>query len=225
MQWQGVTFEWYHSVIDNEAIWESVRNSLFLAICSSTIATVLATLAATCFHYYHFAGKKLLYQIILLLIIIPDIVLAVALLIFYNMTHLALGFTSLLIAHVTFSIPFGMLLIQNRIKKLNSNLFTASQDLGATDFYAFKKVILPLLKTAIFSAWLLSFTLSFDDVLISYFAAGPEYQILPLYIYSLIRTGIKPEINALCSIVFLLTVISVTISYCLLFKKSDDQHA
>ncbi|HAU0947562.1 TPA: ABC transporter permease subunit, partial [Legionella pneumophila] len=141
------------------------------------------------------------------------IVLGVALLIFFNITQVPLGFLSLLVAHITFSIPFVILTINSRINTLNPNIYFGALDLGASRYFALTRVLLPLLWPAVLSAFLLSFTLSFDDVIISYFVAGPDFTILPLTIYSLVRAGVTPELNALCSITFVLSMILVIISH------------
>jgi spermidine/putrescine transport system permease protein len=108
----------------------------------------------------------------------------------------------------------------SRLISIDKNIFEAAKDLGATDFLIFRKIIFPLMWPAVFSGWLLSFTLSLDDVIISYFVAGPEFQILPLQIYSMVRSGVKPEINALCSVLFCLTLGIIILSQLVLRKKS-----
>lgn len=208
-----LTLKWYYELMNNELLLKSAKNSFVLAFFSSIISTALASIAASIFNFYRFKLKNSLQQFLLLMIIIPDIIFAIALLIFFNLFSFKLGFTTLLIAHISASFPFATLLIQNRVNTLNKNLLLVSQDLGAYDFYAFRKIIFPLLKSAMLSAFFLSFLFSFDDVLISYFTSGPSYQLLPLYIYSMIRSGIQPEINALCSFLFLSSLIIVSVSY------------
>ncbi len=211
MKFKAFTLRWYYAAFDDQALWDSLSNSAILALFSSTITTAIAALSATTMHFFPPKSKTGIQQSIFLLILIPDIILAVGFLVFFNVSHMPLGFVTLLIAHITFSLPFALLIIQNRLKKISKLLFAAGQDLGATDAYTFKTVILPLIKTAVMSSFLICFTLSFDDVLISYFTAGPTFQILPLYIYSLIRSGITPEINALCTMVFLFSLL-ITLS-------------
>lgn len=218
MKISGFSLRWYQTALQDGDLWHSTRNSLLLGLCSSTITTFIAAISTSYFYFYKFKYSNQINQIIFLLIIVPDIILAVGLLLLFHLFHIPLGFMTLLIAHITFSLPFSILVLQNRLRKLPPNLFIACQDLGVSDGYAFKKVIFPLLKNACLSAWLLNFTLSFDDVLVSYFIAGPDFQILPLHIYSLIRSGITPEINALCSIVFCLSVVLVSSAYSLSSK-------
>ncbi len=223
MQISHFSLKWFHALMNNPLLWQTTLNSLMLASLSSSITTALAATSAFSLYFYTFKTKRSFKKLLQLMIIIPDIILAIGLLILFNTLHLKLGFLSLLLAHITFSLPFAIIVIENRIKMLDKNMLTVCQDLGAFDFYSFKKVFLPLLSASLISAWLLSFTLSFDDVLISYFVSGPSFQTLPLSIYSLIRTGIKPEINALCSTIFIVSSISAVISYQLTRKTYDNK--
>lgn len=213
MQIKQFSLKWFYALFDDPILWQSTFNSFFLATISSTLSTMLAAISAFSLYFYAFKTKKPFQKLLQLMIIIPDIILAIGLLLLFNFMQLKLGFLSLLLAHITFSVPFAIIVVQNRIQSLDKNLLAVCQDLGAFDFYAFRKVFLPLLSASLISAWLLSFTLSFDDVLISYFVSGPEFQTLPLAIYALIRTGIKPEINALCSIIFIVSTICAGLSY------------
>lgn len=219
LQWHHFSLRWYRELFHDRGLWTAFLNSVFLGFNASVIATLLGLL--TCVHLFLFQGPKrrTLYPMLLLLIIIPDLVLGVALLIFFNISHINLGFWSLLIAHITFCIPFVILTINSRIYTLDPNIYFSALDLGASRFRALKKILLPLLWPAVFSAFLLCFTLSFDDVIISYFVAGPDYTILPLTIFSLVRTGVTPELNALCSITLAISMIMVIISHRLSTSK------
>ncbi len=221
MIWQGASSIWYRTLFQNTEIWTAFMHSALLGITASLIATTAGLLAAV----QLFLSRKLkkhdgFMTLLLLLIIIPDLVLGVALLIFFNYTHIPLGFFSLLIAHITFTLPFVLLTIFTRIETLDRNIYLSALDLGASHTRALVKVLLPLLFPSILSALLLSFTLSFDDVIISYFVAGPEFNILPLAIYSMIRSGITPELNALGTITLLLSLVLVLISSSLTRKTS-----
>lgn len=212
LQWHGMTLRWYHELFADHDLWGAVYHSFWLAICAAVLATGLSCLA--CVHIFMFKRNKhkLLYGLIILLIIIPDLVLGVALLIFFNLAHIPLGFSSLLIAHITFCIPFTMMTLAAQINTLDHNIYLSALDLGASRLRALTQIILPLLWPSILSAFLLSFTLSFDDVITSYFVAGPDYNILPLTIYSLVRAGVSPELNALCTITLALSLIPVLIA-------------
>lgn len=209
MQWQGFSLEWYQILRHDRSLWEALVNSFFLGISAASFATILSLL--TCVHLFLYHNKKrvLLFPLLYLLIIIPDLVLGVALLVFFNVTNTPLGFTSLFIAHSTFCIPFTMITINVRIQTLDPNIYFSALDLGANRMRALTRIMLPLLWPAVLSAFLLSFTLSFDDVIVSYFVAGPEYSILPLTIYSLVKAGITPELNALCTFTFAISMLLV----------------
>lgn len=207
--WHGATLHWYRVLFQDNAIWLATWHSLILGVLASFLATLLGSLAAISLYQYRFFAKNSFYALIFILIIVPDIVMGIALLIFFNTINIPLGFTSLLLAHISFCIPFVVITISSRLSTVDKNIFIAAKDLGATDWEILFKITIPFLKTAFLSAFLLSFTLSFDDVIISYFVSGPTFTILPLQIYSLIREGIKPELNALCTLIFLMTLILI----------------
>lgn len=213
LQWHGFSLRWYRELFQDRDLWSAFFNSVLLGLVASSIATTMGLLASINLFLFRTKHRQILYTLLLLLIIIPDIVLGVALLIFFNITKVPIGFLSLLVAHITFSIPFVILTINSRINTLNPNIYFGALDLGASRYIALTKILLPLLWPAVLSAFLLSFTLSFDDVIISYFVAGPDFTILPLTIYSLVRAGVTPELNALCSITFALSMILVITSH------------
>jgi len=219
MIWQGFSLEWYKSLFHNSAILQATMNSIILGVLAASIATFLGTLIAVSLFRYRFFGKKIMHGLIFILILTPEIMMAVSLLILYNFLKIPLGFWSLLLAHVTLCIPFVAVTIYSRISLLDKDIFEAALDLGASDFTIFNEIIIPLLSPAIISGWLLSFTLSLDDVIISYFVSGPTFNILPLKIYSMVRVGIKPEVNALCTLMFIFTLFVVIISYHGIFKN------
>lgn len=214
LQWQGLSIQWYIELFNDRELWSAFINSVMLGLGASIFATITGLLA--CVQLFLQPTKKQqrsLFAILLLLIIIPDLVLGVALLLLFNILGIPLGFFSLLFAHVTFCIPFVILMINSRINSLDANVYYSALDLGASRFRALTKVLLPLLWPAVMSALLLCFTLSFDDVIISYFVAGPDFNILPLTIYSLVRVGVTPELNALCTITFFISMILVIIAH------------
>ena len=179
---------------------------------AATGATLIGMLAAVSLYRYQFFGRSFLQGLIFILILSPEIVTGAALLILFTFLHLEQGFLSLMLSHITFCIPFVIVTTYSRLISFDKNIFEAAKDLGATDLLILIRIIFPLLWPALFAGWLLSFTLSLDDVIISYFVAGPEFQILPLQIYSMVRSGIKPEINALCSVLFCVTVALIVLS-------------
>lgn len=218
--WHGFTWHWYQVLFHDAALFTVALHSLAIGIASATIATFLGMIAAVSLYRYRFFGKKLFDAMILLYIIVPDLVLAIALLIIFNFLHMPLGFFSLLIAHSVLSIPFAIVIISTRLSAENKHLIEAAQDLGATQVQLYQRVLIPLLLPGFIAAWLLCFTLSLDDVIMSFFVSGPSFQILPLKIYSMVRMGVKPEINALCTVLLLITGIMAIGSHYLLRKKS-----
>lgn len=218
--WRGFTWQWYGELFTDKNLWLSTWHSFFLGIATATLATLIGMLASVTLYRYRFFGRNLLQGLIFILILSPEIVTGAALLILFTSLQLKPGFITLLLAHVSFCIPFVVVTTYSRLFSLDKNIFEAAKDLGAGDFHILVKIIFPLLWPALFASWLLSFTLSLDDVIISYFVAGPEFQILPLQIYSMVKAGIKPEINALCSVLFCVTVLLIILSQFALRKKA-----
>ena len=218
--WHGFTWRWYSELFADSDLWIATWHSFFLGVASATIATFIGALAAVCLYRYRFIGHGLLNSLVFILILSPEIVTGASLLILFSVLQLDLGFMSLLLSHTTFCIPFVIVTTFSRLVSFDKNIFEAAKDLGATDWIIFLRIILPLLWPALFAGWLLSFTLSLDDVIISYFVAGPEFEILPLRIYSMVRSGVKPEINALCSVLFCVTLVLVVLSQLALKKKN-----
>lgn len=217
--WHGVSLRWYQELFADTDLWLAALHSLALGVTAATAAMCLGGLAAINLYRYNFFGRKFLSSLIFILILSPDIVMGIALLILFSFIKIKLGFWSLLLAHITFCIPFVVVTVYSRIISLDENIFEAAKDLGANDLTILSRIVLPLLWPALIAGWLLSFTLSIDDVLISYFVAGPDFQILPLAIYSMVHLGVTPEINALCSVLFALTLLLVVVSQFLLRKK------
>ena len=204
--WKGFTWKWYAQCLNNTSLIDAALNSLSVGTLSATMATILGTLAAITLQRHSFSGKRLLYGGIYVLTVSPDIVMGISLLIFFISIRLPLGFVSLVTAHITLALPFVILTVLARFAKFDNSLIEAAKDLGATEYKAFKHIILPLIMPSVAAGWLLAFTLSVDDVLISFFVAGPGYEVLPLKIYSMVRLGVKPDINALSAIMFTATV-------------------
>lgn len=219
--WQGLSFRWYHELFNDRGLWSAFFHSVTLGFCSALIATTIGFLVCLQFFLLSKKHSRLFNALLLMLIVIPDLVFGVALLIFFNMTQIPLGFFSLLIAHITFCIPFVIFTMKSRIHTLDPNMYYSALDLGASRIKTLTSVIMPLLWPAILSCLLLSFTLSFDDVIISYFIAGPDFTILPLTIYSLVRAGVTPELNALCTITFFISMMLVIISHRLTRKNNS----
>jgi spermidine/putrescine transport system permease protein len=217
--WHGFTGIWYKQLFHDQSLQLVALHSLLVGVLAATTASFLGTLAAVALYRYRFFGKHLLNGLIFVLIVSPDIVSAISLLLLFTILKMTLGFWTLLLSHITFCMPFVTVVVYSRIVSLDKSIFEAAKDLGAGDFMIFRRVIVPLLWPAILAGWLLSFTLSIDDVIISYFVTGPGFEILPLTIYSLVRVGVKPEINALCTVILMLTLFIVVSSQLVLRKK------
>ena len=219
LEWRGLTWQWYQNLLDDPDLLQTALNSALIATLSATVATAIGAMAAVAIHRYAFFGKPLHNAWLFVLMMAPDIVMGIALLILFASLSLPLGFWTLLLAHITFNIPFVVVTVLSRISGFDPHLIEAARDLGATEFQTFRQVILPLLAPAVVAGWLLSFTLSMDDVMVSFFVTGPSFEILPLKIYSMVRLGVTPEINALCTIMLGVTLSMILIAQSLLRKK------
>jgi len=217
--WKGFTLKWYAKLFDNTMLLDAMGNSLIIAGISATVATCIGTLAAVVFYRYRFIGRKVLYSLIYVVMMSPDIVMGISLLMFFILLGMNIGFATLLLSHITFCLPFVVVTVYSRISGFDPRVIEASKDLGAGEFQTFRYIILPMIMPAVISGWLLSFTLSLDDVIVSFFVTGPSFEILPLKIYSMVRLGVKPEINALSTVLFLFTLISVSISQLLIKER------
>jgi spermidine/putrescine transport system permease protein len=200
--WGGFTFKWYERLIHNESIMSALYYTLIVALLSSVIATVIGTMSAIGIHKMKSKSRKLVLNINYLPVLNPDIVTAVALMSLFAFVSMEFGFTTMLLAHIMFNIPYVILSVLPKIKQMPQNIEEAAMDLGATPMYALRKVILPQIKTGIVSGFLIAFTMSIDDFIISFFNTGNGVSNLSIEIYGMARRGIKPEINALSTIMF-----------------------
>ena len=217
--WQGFTLKWYTKLFENSQLMEAFGNSLIIAFSSSIIATIIGTLAALAFYRYRFWGRRLMYSSIYIVMMSPDIVMGISLLMFFIVLGLPTGALTLLLAHVTFCLPFVVVTVYSRIAGFDRNIIDVAKDLGANELQMFRHIMVPMIMPAVIAGWLLSFTLSLDDVIVSFFTTGPYFEILPLKIYSMVRLGIKPEINALSTVMLAFSLLTVTISH-LLIKEN-----
>ena len=217
--WTGATWKWYLKLLDNQSLVEALLNSLLVAVTSSVTATALGTLGALVFYRYRFAGRKPLYAMVYSTMMSPDIVMGISLLTLFMLAGVKLGFFTLYLAHITFCLPFVIVTVYARISGFDPAVIDAAKDLGAGEFQTFRHIILPMTAPAVAAGWLLSFTLSLDDVIVSFFVTGPDFEILPLKIYSMVRLGVKPEVNALCTLLFIFTLLSVMAAHTLVKEK------
>lgn len=217
-KWGGFTWKWYEKLFKNDALIDAALNSLTVSIVAASVATVIGTLAAVALHRYSFKGKALLSSMVFVAMLTPEIVMAIALLIVFITVGVTLGFISLIIAHVTFCLPFVIVAVYSRLKDFDLRMLSAAKDLGATELRTFWEVILPLIFPAVLSGWLLSFTLSLDDVIVSAFVTGPSYEILPLKVYSMVKIGVSPEVNAISTLLLVISLLLVVASQLLIRK-------
>lgn len=218
-RWAGFTFDWYGKLLQHPTLAEAALNSLLIALLSATLATMLGTLGAVSIYRYRYAGRKVYQGMLFVTMMAPDIVMAISLLTLFLVLHLALGFWSLLFSHITLCLPFVVVTVLARLKGFDPRLLEAAQDLGAGEWRTFSRVILPLALPAVAAGWLLAFTLSLDDVIISFFVSGPTFEILPLRIYSMVRLGVKPEVNALATLLFVIPLCLLTLAHFLMREK------
>lgn len=219
MRWDGFTLKWFTSMVQNQSLMEAAQHSLIIATLSAFFATFIGGLGAIGLTRYRFPGRRLIQGTTMTLMMAPDIILAIALLVLFISLGISLGFWSLLLAHITFCLPFTMVTISSRMQGFDPNLLDAARDLGATESVIVGKILLPMIRPALLSSWLLSFTLSLDDVIVSSFVTGPSYDVLPLKIFSMVKVGVKPEVNALATLMVLLSLILVIFSQTLLKEK------
>jgi spermidine/putrescine transport system permease protein len=198
--WQGFSWKWYEKLFSNDALLNAFYNSVQVALATAFAATVLGTLMALAIYKYRFKLRGAVSGLIFVVMMSPDIVLGITFMIVFMAMGIQLGFWSLLIAHITFCLPFVVITVYAQLKGLDKNLIEAAQDLGATESKTFLKVILPLLRPSIAASWLLSFTLSLDDVIVSSFVTGPGYEILPIRVFSMVKVGVSPEVNVLATL-------------------------
>ncbi len=217
--WGGFSLRWYKLLFDNTAIMDAALNSLLVAVSSATMATLVGGLAALSVKRYRFTGRNSMYAGLLMLTLSPDIVMGISLLILFIAWKVELGFFTLFIAHTTLCTPFVALTVLARLAEFDEHLIEAARDLGASEAGAFRHILLPLTAPAVAAGWLLSFTLSMDDVLISTFVTGPSFEVLPVKIYSMVKLGVKPDVNALSAIMFVLTLVLVLTAQAMLQSK------
>ncbi len=209
--WTGFTFQWYVNLFQNESIMNALYTTLIIAVLSATIATVVGTFSAIGIENFNKKTKKAILTVTNIPIVSPDIVTGASLMILFIFSFSVLqfgqlGFVTLLLAHISFNIPYVILAVTPRLKQIDKNLFEAALDLGATPTTAFFKVLLPEIMPGVVSGFLIAFTMSVDDFVISFFTAGQGINNLSTIIYSMSKKGINPEINALSTIMFIVVL-------------------
>ncbi len=210
--WGRFTWKWYHTLWQNPTALAAARNTFLLAGISTVVATLLGTALGYGLSRYWFPGKRVFARLLYIPVVIPDIVMGVALLLFYSLIRewlglFELGLTTMIFAHITFQIPFVAIVVRARMAGMDPTIEEAARDLGASGWQTFWHVTLPLIWPGVMAGAMLAFTLSIDDFVVSYFTSGPGATTLPILIYSSVKRGITPDINALSTLIVLISVI------------------
>ena len=216
--WTGFTFKWYIELFKDAEILKALYNTLLIAVTSSIIATVLGTLAAIGIYNMRSLNKKIVLNLNYLPVLNPDIVTAVSLMALFRFLRIRFGFATMLLSHITFSVPYVILSVLPKLKQMNKHLAEAAMDLGATPFYALRKVVIPEIMPGIITGGLMAFTLSIDDFVISFFNTGHGFSNLSITIFSMARRGINPVINALSTLMF----IGLLVLLLIINKRTDE---
>ena len=203
--WSGFSIQWYGALVENQAVLSAAANTLIVALVSTCLATLLGALLAIGVEYRR--RGPALEAILFAPMIIPDIVLAIALLSFFTLLEFTLGLHSIILSHVVFNIAFVCAVVRTRLRQFDWAVFEASVDLGATELTTFRRIILPMIFPGVLAGAMLAFTLSVDEFIIAFFTAGAGQSstTLPMQIYSMIRFGVTPEINAMATVVMLVS--------------------
>jgi spermidine/putrescine transport system permease protein len=208
MVWSGFSLKWYRELfIYSDEIWVSFRYSVIIAAVSGLISTTVGTLGAIALQWHEFRWKKILRIVSYVPLIIPEIILGVSLLILFATVRFKLGLTTIFIAHTTFNIPYVLFLVMSRMDEFDYSIIEAAYDLGASELQTLFKVIIPALLPGIVSGFLIAVTLSFDDFVTTFFVSGPGSSTLPLRIFSMVRLGVNPAINALSVLLIGISII------------------
>lgn len=206
--WSGFSLKWYAALfLESEKLWHSFGNSVLIAFISALISVAIGTFAGLGVQWYRFRGRGYVQAVSLLPMVLPEVVIGMSTLIFFSAINIPLGFLSIIIAHITFCLPFVFLLVLARLEEFDFSIVEVARDLGATERQTLFKVIIPAIFPAILSGFFMSVTLSLEDFVITFFVSGPGSTTLPLYVFSMVRYGISPVINALSLIMILGTML------------------
>ena len=223
--WGGFSTRWYKSALENNALMDSLRVSFTVAVFSTIFATIIAVLAALALTRSEIIKfKNISNTVVNLPLMLPEIVFAVAILILFSQLGIKNGMLKLILAHTCFCIPFAFLPIRARLQGMNLDLEQAAQDLYASPWIAFRRITLPIIMPGIFSGAMLSFVISMDDFITSNILSGGGATTLPVYIFSLVKQGVSPELNAISTLIMLVSIVVATPCWFLANKKSKSKH-
>ena len=224
--WAGFSLKWYEKLFQDRMILDALRNTLIIALIASAVSTVLGTAAAIGINGMNKWMKRMVMNVTNLPMVNPEIVTGVSLMLLFvfvanRLGNLSHGMLSLILAHITFCLPYVILSVMPKLRQMDPHLYEAAQDLGCNPLSAFLKVVLPEIMSGIVTGMIMAFTLSIDDFVISYFTSGTT-QTLPIYIYSMTRKRISPEINALSTLLFGTIMLLLLI---INFRKTNDKRS
>lgn len=210
--WEGFTFGWYRAVWENAPLLQAARNSLIIAVVTTVLAVILGTVGGWLLHRYRFRVAGGIETLAAIPMVMPEILMGISLLVLFASVGLELGFTTVIIGHVTFSFPFVMVAVRARLRGLDPALEEAALDLGATPLQAFWLVIVPCLRPAIVAGALMAFTLSWDELIVTFFTTSAASATLPIRVFGMAKVGLNPMLNALSAIFVVATVAFVAFS-------------
>jgi spermidine/putrescine transport system permease protein len=211
--WTGFTFRWFEQLFANVPLMRAAWNSFAIALVTTALSIVLGTLGAWLLHRYRFRGARLIQTLFTVPMVVPEVLMGISLLVLFAAWDVALGFTTVIIAHVTFCFPFVLVAVQARPHDLDPALEEAALDLGATPFQAFWQVILPSLRPAIVAGGLMAFTLSWDELIVTFFTTSAASATLPVRIFGMAKVGLNPMLNALSALFIIATVAIVAFTH------------
>ena len=215
----GFTFEWYAKMLKNEQLMQSLYNTLIVAFISTAISVVIGTLCAVGLHRFEFKLKSLISDALYIPIVIPELVLGIGLLVFFSSINMSTSIYTLIISHVTFSMPFVVITVRSRMAGFDKSIEEAARDLGANELHTFLRVTLPMIAPGVISGGMLALTMSLDDVVVSYFTAGPDSTTLPVKILGMVKKGVSPDHNALSTLMIVGTIAVMVCSQLIQRKK------
>ncbi|HNY17276.1 MAG TPA: ABC transporter permease [Treponemataceae bacterium] len=207
MVWTGFSLRWYDKLVfGSEKLWTSFGNSAIIALSAGAVSTALGTLAAIGVNWYRFRGRMYIQTISFLPMVLPEVIIGISMLIFFSAVNVPLGMFTIFIAHTTFCLPFVFLMVLARLDEFDFSIIEAAHDLGASEKQTLFRVIVPAIMPGILSGFMMAVTMSLEDFVITFFVSGPGSTTLPLYVFSMVRYGISPVINALSFVMILGTM-------------------
>lgn len=212
LQWAGFTFDWYRQLLSNGPLLRAAQNSLVIALISAAVSVVLGTVTAWLLYRYRFRGANVIQTLAAIPMVMPEILMGISLLIFFTALTLPLGFTTVIIGHVTFCFPFVLVAVQARLRGFDLAMEEAALDLGATPARAFWLVVVPWLRPAILAGGLMAFTLSWDELIVTFFTTSASSATLPIRVFGMAKVGLNPMLNALSTVFVVATAAVVLFS-------------